>query len=100
MTTRALTAPAAAPKNVQARGTVGILNIARWTGVAFFAFAALIAVGATLVGLAHGETYTALGGLLGLVFTIIFGALFYAVIGWYVDTLALLTQIAQNTASR
>jgi hypothetical protein len=87
-----------ATKNRQARGTVAILNIARWVGVAFFALTAFGLIVVTLVSMFEGETTRALGGILGLGFTIVFGALFYAFIGWYVDTLALLTQIARNTA--
>ncbi len=30
----------------------------------------------------------------------IFGALFYATIGWLVETLSMLTEIARNTAAR
>ena len=87
MTTSALTAQAAAPKNLQARDTVSILNIVRWVGVAFFALAALVDVIVVLVAMAHGETYAALFGILGLGFLVIFGALFDAIVGWYVDSL-------------
>jgi hypothetical protein len=37
------------------------------------------------------------GGVVGTVMLAIFGALFYATIGWLVETLSMLTQIARNT---
>jgi hypothetical protein len=97
MTTTALPAPVAT-KNRQARGTVAILNIARWVGVALFALLAFGLVVVTLVSAFEGDTTRMLAGAGSLGVTVVFGALFYAIIGWYVDTLALLTQIARNTA--
>ena len=99
MTTSALPAPAAAPKNLQARGTVGILNTVRWITVAFFGLVALLGVVFMLANVAQGETSAALVGLLISGASLIYGALAYAFIGWYVDTLNLLTQIARNTSA-
>jgi len=89
MTTSALTAPAAAlKKNVEARGTGSILNVVSWIGVAFFVLAAPVDVIVVLVAMAHGETYAALFGILGLGFLVVFGALFFATVGWYCDKAA------------
>ena len=39
-----------------------------------------------------------LGGVVVTVMVAIFGALFYATVGWLVETLSMLTEIAKNTA--
>jgi len=86
-------------RNLQARTTAGILNLVRIVGTALFG---LNALGVAIYGIvAWADPHTSklavvlipLGVLMGLVIA----ALFYAVVGWFVDTLNLLTQIAKNT---
>ena len=91
--------PAPAPKNLQARSTVNILNVARWVGVAFFACSALLSVIMMLVGAVNSDAAIMMVGFFGIGFNLVFGALFYAFIGWYVDTLDLLTRIARDIAA-
>lgn len=98
MTTAALPTPMA-PKNRQARGTVTILNLARWVGVAFFALSAVGGIITLLIGMVNGDSATALAGFAGSGFSVVVGALFYAIIGWYVDTLDLLHKIARRIAA-
>ena len=86
-------------RNLQARTTASILNLVRIVGTALFG---LNALGVAIYGIvAWADPHTSklavvlipLGVLMGLVIA----ALFYAVVGWFVDTLNLLTQIAKNT---
>ena len=97
--TTAFQAPVTSPKNRQAKATVGIRNTVRTIGTVFFGILAVVTLLGTLIG-----TFTSDQGLLvflvGIVstgMTVVFGALFYAVVGWYVDSMNLLTQIAANT---
>jgi len=98
MTTATLAAPVVAQKNLQARSTVAILNIVRYALVMIFVVSAVVAVVVTIIGVVQGETTTVLLGLTSVVVQVILGALAYAFIGWYVDTLDMLKQIARNTA--
>ena len=83
--------------NYQARTTVGILNTVRWLTVALYFIAVVIGVVGAFSGLVTGNGNVFLQGLIITVISTMFGALSYAFIGWYVDTLNLLTQIAKNT---
>jgi hypothetical protein len=87
-------------KTMQARTTVGILNTVRIVGVVMFALCALILV---LAGFAewaddHTSKLAVVGIPLGIAVNAVAALVFYAVVGWFVDTLNLLTQIAKNTA--
>ncbi len=101
MTTSVLPAWAAS-KNLQARTTGGILNIVRYAGTAVFGLIAAILVIAGFVEWAdpHTSGLTAVLILIGVGTTTVAALLFYAIVGWYVDSLALLTQIAGNTTAR
>jgi hypothetical protein len=84
----------------QSRGTVAILNTVRWIGTGFHLLIAAILLLMSLVAMftADNGFLVFLGGLLGVGMTLVFGALFYATVGWFVDTLSQLNQIAANTA--
>ena len=84
-------------RNLQARSTASILNIVRYLGTGAFALLALLTVIVTLVSISQPNTsWTSLIlGAVGFGFAIVSGALFYAVVGWFVDTLSLLTRIAK-----
>ncbi len=88
-------------RNLQVRTTVGILNTVRLVGTGAYGLAALLGLVFLLVSVAQPNTsWTALiSGILGVAASVVFGALFYAVVGWFVDTLNLLKQIATNTAT-
>ena len=88
-------------KHLQARGTVGILNTVRWVGTAAYALGAMIGVLYLLISVYQPNTsWTSLfmggGVVLG---SLIFGALFYAIVGWYVDTLDLLHKLVRRVAA-
>lgn len=87
-------------KNRQARATAGILNTVRLIGTIGFVGLAVITLLGGLIGAASSENgaVTLVFGVVGALFALLFAALFYAVVGWFVDTLSLLTQIAENTA--
>lgn len=93
-------ADAARPKNRQARATVGILNTVRLVGTIGYAVLAALFLLGGLIGATTSENgFASIAvGIFGAAFAALFAALFYAVVGWFVDTLSLLTQIAQNTA--
>ena len=86
-----------APKNVLAKSTVNILNIVRWIAVGVFGLAVVVGGILGLVGLVSNEPATVLISVAIVVPSAFLGALAFAVIGWFVDTLNLLTQIARNT---
>ena len=88
------------PKNLQARTTAGILNAVRILGTVGFGLLALLLV---IVGMvewadAHTNGTAAVMTIIGVGAALVSGALFYAVVGWFVDTLNLLTKISKNTA--
>jgi hypothetical protein len=87
------------PINRQARTTVSILNTVRTIGTGFYALAAALLALGTLVAAASSDRpgLTFIIGLIWTGMTVVFGALFYAVVGWFAGTLTLLKQIAQNT---
>lgn len=90
--------PTTPAPNRQAAATVGILNLVRWLSVGVFGVGAVISLLAGFIAMAQGEGALPLfGGMLIAVLCVIYGALAYAIIGWYVDSLALLKQIAENT---
>ncbi|MET0525604.1 MAG: hypothetical protein ABWZ91_12440 [Nocardioides sp.] len=91
---------AALPKYLQARTTAGILNIVRIVGTALFAVIAVILGIAGLIEWVdpHTNGLTAVLVIIGVGVAVVSGLLFYATVGWFVDTLNLLTQIAKNTA--
>ena len=98
MTTLAATLPK--KKYLQARTTAGILNIVRIVGTALFA---LNALGVAIYGIVewadpNTSKFAVVLIPLGVLMWLVIAAVFYAVVGWFVDTLSLLTQIAQNTA--
>ncbi len=88
-------------KHLQARGTVGILNTIRWVGTGAYALVALIGLLYLLISVDQPNTsWTSLFMGVGLVFgSLIFGALFYAIVGWYVDTLDLLHMLVRRVAA-
>src|SRR3954470_19416310 len=88
-------------KNMQARTTVGILNTVRVVGTVVIALSALALV---LLGFAqwaddHTSKVAVVAIPIGIAANVVVGLIFYAVVGWFVDTLNLLTQIAKNTAT-
>ena len=93
--------PSAAPKHTQARATVAILSTVRMIGTIAYAVVTGVAALGTVIG-----TFTTsgshigffFGGVVATIMIAIFGALFYATIGWLVETLSMLTEIAMNTA--
>ena len=90
---------ASLPKNLQARTTAGILNVVRILGTVGFGLLALLLV---ILGLvewadAHTNGTVAVVLIVGVGASLVSGALFYAVVGWFVDTLNLLTKIARNS---
>lgn len=91
------------PKNRQARATSTILNAVRMIGtIGFVGVGAFVFLGSLLAAASsRDETATVAFLAYGVVAAscvLLFAALFYAVVGWFVDTLSLLTQIAENTA--
>lgn len=88
-------------KHLQVRGTVGILNAVRWLGTAAYALVAVIGVIYLLISVYQPNTsWTSLFMGVGLVLgSLMFGALFYAIVGWYVDTLDLLHKLARRVAA-
>jgi energy-converting hydrogenase Eha subunit B len=92
---------AALPKYLQARTTANILNAVRILGTLSFGLLALLLVIVGLVQWADAHTNGTLAVLtiIGVLAALVSGALFYATVGWFVDTLSLLTQIAKNTAA-
>ena len=98
MTTLAATFP---KKYLQARTTAGILNIVRIVGTALFALTALGVAVYGIVEWADPNTskFAVVLIPLGVLMWMVIAAVFYAVVGWFVDTLSLLTQIAKNATS-
>ena len=88
-----------APTNKQARATVAILNTVRWLTVAVFGIGVVLGGLGFLVSLLQGEGQAAIISLAVTLALAVYGALAYAFIGWLVDTLDMLTQIARNTAA-
>ncbi len=88
-------------KHLQVRGTVGILNTIRWVGTGAYALGALIGVLYLLISVYQTNTsWTSLFMGVGVVLgSLIFGALFYAIVGWYVDTLDLLHKLVRRVAA-
>lgn len=87
-----ITPPTPASASVgSVKRTIAILEMVRLGGTILYLGAAALLI---LVGIAEGIT---LGIGLGVGWIII-GALWYAVIGWFVDSLGLLSAIAANTA--
>ena len=88
-------------RHLQARGTVGILNTIRWVGTGAYALGALIGVLYLLISVNQPHTsWTSLFMGVGVVLgSLIFGALFYAIVGWYVDTLDLLHTLVRRVAA-
>jgi hypothetical protein len=86
-------------RNLQARTTAGILNIVRIVGTALFVLNALGVVIYGIVAWAdpHTSKFAVVLIPLGVLMSLVIAALFYAVVGWFVDTLSLLTQIARNS---
>jgi hypothetical protein len=101
MTTAAMPDMPVKKKHLQAKGTVGILNTVRWVGTAAYALVALIGVLYLLMSVHQPNTsWTSLVMGVGLVLgSLIFGALFYAIVGWYVDTLDLLHKLVRRVAA-
>ena len=95
------TLAASLPKNLQARTTAGILNAVRVLGTVAFGLLALLLVIVGLVEWADAQTNgtVAVLTILGVGAALVSGALFYAVVGWFVDTLSLLTQIAKSASA-
>ena len=46
----------------------------------------------------HTNKAATFGVPMSIIFMVIAGLVFYAIVGWFVDSLNLLTQIAKNTA--
>jgi hypothetical protein len=92
-------APAGVRKNRQAKATVAILNTVRTIGTTAFGIVAALCLLGTLIGTITSDQHFLyfIVGILTTGLTVVFGALYYAVVGWYVDSLKLLTQIAHNT---
>lgn len=93
--------PSSQRKHTQARATVNILSAVRMIGtIAWAGVACLLALGTVIGAFATSGSHVAVffGGLVATVITAIFGALFYATVGWLVETLSMLTEIARNTA--
>jgi hypothetical protein len=98
-----MTSLAAAPRpvrNLQARTTVGILNIVRYVTVGVFGLTTLLFTIFLLAEVAHPYTswLSITLGVMGAGLSLVLGAMGYAIIGWYVDSLNLLTQIANSAA--
>ena len=94
-------APVSIRKNLQARTTAGILSTVRIIGTALFA---LNALGVAIYGIVewadpNTSKFAVVLIPLGVLMWLVIAAGFYAVVGWFVDTLNLLTQIARNTAT-
>ena len=96
MTTLAATFPKR--QYLQARTTAGILNIVRIVGTVLFALNALGVAIYGIVEWADPNTSKLAVVLipLGVLMWLVIAAVFYAVVGWFVDTLSLLTQIARK----
>lgn len=92
--------PAGTPKNTQARATVQILSTVRAVGTVVYALAVGLILLGTLIGTFTSDQHLTVffGGIMAAAILGVFGALFYATIGWLVETLSMLTQIARNTA--
>ena len=85
-------------RNRQARSTVGILNAVRYGGTGLFiVLAALSVLGAVIGMVQSGGAIYSFGGFIGALVFALWAALVYAVVGWFVDSLALLVQIEENT---
>lgn len=103
------TTPATPARNLQAKGTVGILNTVRWVGTTFCAAVTTLLLLANIVGIialsGHGylTPFSIIGFWVGNAIFVVMGgvcaAFFYAVVGWYVDSLNLLVQIERNTTA-
>jgi ABC-type polysaccharide/polyol phosphate export permease len=96
-----VTNPSAAPKHTQARATVQILSTVRMIGTIGYALlTGIVALGTVIGTFTTSGSHIAFffGGVVATVMIAIFGALFYATIGWLVETLSMLTEIAKNTA--
>jgi len=85
-------------RNLQAQTTLRILNAVRLLGTGAFALLALLLAVVGLVEWAGPNTNgtAALLMTVGLGAAVVSGALFYAIVGWFVDTLSLLKQIAER----
>ncbi len=85
-------------RNRQAKNTVGILNTVRYVGTGLFLLMAALSALAAVIGIVQsGGAYFSFGGfLVALIFTL-WAAVVYAVVGWFVDSLALLVKIEENT---
>lgn len=98
-----MSVPAAAPKHTQARATVQILSTVRMVGtIAYAIVVALLALGTVIGSITTNGSHIGffLVGVVVTVMAAIFGAVFYATIGWLVETLSMLTEIATNTAQQ
>ena len=95
--------PSATPRHTQARATVQILSTVRMIGTLAYAVLTALAALATVIGTfttRGGHIVFVSGGVVATVLVAIFGALFYATVGWLVETLSMLTEIATNTAQQ
>lgn len=87
-----ITSPTPASASVgSVKRTIAILAMARLGGTILYGAAAALMV---LAGIGAGSSVIVIVG----VGAAISGALWYAVIGWFVDSLGLLSAIAANTA--
>lgn len=85
-------------RNRQAKSTVGILNAVRYGGTGLFLVLAALSALAAIIGTVNsGGAVYSFGGFIGALIFALWAALVYAVVGWFVDTLALLVQIEQNS---
>lgn len=93
--------PASPIRNLQAKGTVGILNTVRWIGTGVFGLlAALMLLAALFAFVTSGGPGYAFAGVVFAALLALVAALIYAVVGWFVDSLNLLVQIEKNTQAR
>lgn len=88
-----------APKSTQA--TINILgNLRLFGSIVFVVIFALSTLG-TLLGAAFSDnhvTFFIAGAIVSAMWAIA-GAIFYATIGWFVETLSMLARIAENTSA-
>ena len=85
-------------RNRQARSTIGILNAVRYGGTGLFILlAALFALMSVIGIVGSGGAIYGFSGFVAAVICALWAALVYAVVGWFVDSLALLIRIEENT---
>jgi hypothetical protein len=80
---------------------VAIFNTVRTLGVAIFGLLFALVIIGTVASAATGDSpiVSVLVGFVAALVTAACGALFYAAVGWYADSLELLIQISRNTGT-